>query len=226
MQKEESRMRIRHYNHSAWAEVSLPMLDVRNLLSICRQLVRDIQQRDQVIKTLLRQLHSNEDTTHLRIASFPVPQPTSSEVKLWLERQQQSQISNLGNSVESYAMLTQLEDSSEGEWDVDEGSSISIQGSSPTSETALNVLLPPEKRHKASPKLHSLPGTDAPLGLIAAMSLRTAEIAADEDDSSNSNGQSSFDIANKQFFVRSPKCISHACANASCRLQVTGVMCN
>ena len=169
--------------------------------------MHDIQQRDQVIKTLLRQLHSNDETTHLRIASFPVPQPTSNEVKLWLERQQQSQLSNLGNSaVESYAMLTQLEVSSGDELDGDEGSNHSVPTSSPTSESAFDVLLPPEKRHKASPKLHSLPGTDAPLGLIAAMSLRTAEIAADEDDSSNSNGNSSFDIANKQFFVSPPNC--------------------
>jgi hypothetical protein len=177
-----------------------------SLLSICRQLVRDIQQRDQVIKTLLRQLHSNEETTHLRIASFPISHPTSNEVKLWLERQQQSQLSNLGNSaVESYAMLTQLEDSSEDEGDGDEGSSISLQESSPVSESALDALLPLKKRRKASPKLHSLPSTDTPLGLIAAMSLRTAEVAADEDDSSNSNGKS-FDIANKHFFVSSPNC--------------------
>lgn len=163
--------------------------------------MRDIQQRDQVIKTLLRQVHSSEETTHLRIASFPVPQPTSNEVKLWLERQQQSQLSNLGNSaVESYAVLTQLEVSSDDELD-DEGSSLSVPASSSASESALDVLVPPEKRRKASPKLHSLPGVDAPLGLIAAMSLRTAEVAADEDDSSNSNGYS-FDIANKQFFVR------------------------
>lgn len=169
--------------------------------------MHDIQQRDQVIKTLLRRLHSSEETTHLRIASFPVPQPTSNEVKLWLERQQQSQLSNLGNSaVESYAMLTQLEVSSEDELDGEEGSILSVPGSSPTSESALDALLPPEKRRKASPKLHSLPGTDAPLGLIAAMSLRTAEIAADEDDSSNSNSRSSFDIANKKFFVSPPSC--------------------
>jgi len=200
----------------------------RSTLSSCRQLVRDIQQRDQVIKTLLRQLHSNEETTHLRIASFPVPQPTSNEVKLWLERQQQSQLSNLGNSaVESYAMLTQLEVSSEDGLDGEEGSNLSVPGSSPASEFALDALMHPEKRRKPSPKLHSLPGTDAPLGLIAAMSLRTAEIAADEDDS-NSNGQSSFDIANKQFFVSPPKrnTFRHAYANVSCRPQVMGVIRN
>jgi hypothetical protein len=167
--------------------------------------VRDIQQRDQVIKTLLRQLHSNEETTHLRIASFPVSQPTSNEVKLWLERQQQSQLSNLGNSaVESYAMLTQLEASSDDEWDAEEGSALSLPGSSPGSDSAFDALFTAEKRRKASPKLHSLTGTDAPLGLIAAMSLRTAEVAADEDDSSSHNGQSSFDIANKKFFVSPP----------------------
>lgn len=165
--------------------------------------MRDIQQRDQVIKTLLRQVHSSEETTHLRIASFPVPQPTSNEVKLWLERQQQSQLSNLGNSaVESYAMLTQLEGSSSDELD-EAGSNLSVPESPSASESALDLLVPPEKRRKASPKLHSLPGTDAPLGLIAAMSLRTAEVAADEDDSGNSNGHT-FDIANKQFFVRPP----------------------
>lgn len=173
-------------------------------LSICRQLVRDIQQRDQVIKSLLRQLHSSEETTHLRIASFPVSQPTSNEVKLWLERQQQSQFSNLGNSaVESYAMLTQLEVSSEDDPDGEEGSIFSVPGSSPRSESASDALLSPEKRRKTSPKLHSLPGTDAPLGLIAAMSLRTSGTTED-DDSNNSNHQSSFEIANKRFFVSPP----------------------
>ena len=186
--------------------------------------MHDIQQRDQVIRTLLRQVHSSEETTHLRIASFPVPQPTSNEVKLWLERQQQSQLSNLGNSaVESYAMLTQLEVSSEDELD-EEGSSLSVPASSSASESALDAMARPEKRRKPSPKLHSLPGADAPLGLIAAMSLRTAEVAADEDDSSNSNGYS-FDIANKQFFVRTPT-VGRAFANAPCRLQVTGVVHN
>ena len=99
-------------------------------------------------------------------------------------------------------MLTQLEVSSGDELD-DEGSNLSVPASSSASESARDVMVPPEKRRKTSPKLHSLPGVDAPLGLIAAMSLRTAEVAADEDDSSNSNSYS-FDIANKQFFVRLP----------------------
>ena len=103
-------------------------------------------------------------------------------------------------------MLTQLEVSSDDELDGEEGSGLSVPGSSPMSEPALDAMLLTEKRSKASPKLHSLPGTDAPLGLIAAMSLRTAEIAADEDDSSNSNGQPSFDIANRQFFVSPLNC--------------------
>lgn len=194
-------------------------------LSICRQLVRDIQQRDQIIKTLLRQLHSSEETTHLRIASFPVSQPTSNEVKLWLERQQQSQFSNLGHSaVESYAMLTQLEVSSDDDPDGEEGSILSVPGSSPRSESALDALLSPEKRHKTSPKLHSLPGTDAPLGLIAAMSLRTSGTTED-DDSNNSNQQSSFEIANKRFFV-SPPAVRCTYTNLSSRPLVIVVICN
>lgn len=189
--------------------------------------MQDIQQRDQVIKTLLRQFHSSEGTTHLRIASFPVHQPMSNEVKLWLERQQQSQLSNIGNSaVESYAMLTQLEVSSEDEVDGEEGSILSVPGSSPTSESAFDALLPPEKRRKASPKLHSLPGTDAPLGLIAAMSLRTAGVAADEDDSTDHNGQSSFDIANTKFFVGPPPTVRCAYTNVSSRPLVIVTICN
>jgi hypothetical protein len=107
---------------------------------------------------------------------------------------------------------------------MEDGSSHSVPGSSSASESALDVPVPLEKRLKTSPKLHSLPGIDAPLGLIAAMSLRTAEVAADEDDSSNSNGYS-FDIANRQFFVRPPT-VGPAFTDAPYRLRVIGAIRN